>query len=606
MREGSVKPGLAVLCVLSVFVLPLNGQDGGLSRSVPERTITAFSISMLGEPGYPDGFSHFDYVNPDAPKGGSLTLATIGTYDNFHRYALRGSCAAGWVYFYDTLMAASLDESGVYYPLVAEKIEYAEDYSFFILYINPEARDQEGEPITAFDAAFSFTIIYEKGVPFFKTRFEGVRVSVLDKGRVRFDLPVSGDKEMMVDLCTLPVFPRRFWENHDFSEPLLVPPLGTGAYRVREYGMGQYVVLERVRDYWAKDLPVNRGSYNFDTIRYDYYRDANVAFEAFKAGEYDLRVENVAMNWAVNYTGKLIEEGRILREEIPHEIPQNMQAFVFNIQRPMFQDRRVRMALNYLMDFEWMNKNLFYGQYTRTRSYFQNTEYEARSLPGEDELAILAPIQDLVAPELFTREYQPPVSDGSGFIRSQMREALALFNEAGWELRQGRMVRRDTGEQMAFELLIYDVSSERIAVPLQRNLERYGINMRIRQVDVSQYVNRLRSRDFDIINEGYDANYFPDSGLLQRWHSSMVDSTWNTAGVVDTAVDYLVEGILDHQGDKEALLAWGRALDRVLTWNHYVIPQWHLAKFRLAYADKFGRPEVRPRYDVGLDTWWIR
>jgi microcin C transport system substrate-binding protein len=258
------------------------------------------------------------------------------------------------------------------------------------------------------------------------------------------------------------------------------------------------------------------------------------------------------------------------------------------------------------MDFEWMNKNLFYGQYTRTRSYFQNTEYEARSLPSAEELAVLEPIRAQIAPEVFTREYNPPESDGSGYIRSQMREAIRLFNEAGWELRQGRMVNRESGEQMAFEVLIYDASSERIVVPLQRNLERYGIIMRIRQVDVSQYVNRLRSRDFDMINEGYDANYFPDSGLLQRWHSSMVDSTWNTAGVVDPAVDYLVEGILEHQGDKEALLVWGRALDRVLTWNHYVIPQWHIAKFRLAYADKFGKPAVRPKYDVGLDTWWIQ
>lgn len=570
------------------------------------RTITATSIALRGEPKYKAGFRNFDYVNPAAPKGGSITFHAIGTYDNFHRYALRGSSAAATDSLYDTLMTGSDDEIGTLYPLLAERVEYAEDFSFITFILNPAARSHSGRALTAEDVAYSFNTFYEKGVPQFRTYYEGVTVRVLDARRVRFDLPRSGDKELMMAVASLSVFPKSFWEGKDFSEPLTVPPEGTGPYRIGDYRMGQYVVYERVKNYWAADLPVNRGKHNFDTIRYDYYRDDTVAFQAFKAGEYDFRHENVAANWATQYTGSLFDSGRIVREEVPHQIPQNMQAFVFNTQRPFFSDRRVRMAINLALDFEWMNRTLFHNQYERTRSYFQNTEYAAAALPSAEELKILEPIRSKIPAEVFTREYQPPRTDGTGNLRTQIRDALALFREAGYELRSGKLVNARTGAPFEFELLIYSPSTERISIPLQENLRRFGIEMRIRMVDTTQFINRLRSRDFDMVSWAYSANAYPNSMLNLAWHSAYLDSTYNTAGVQDPAVDYLVEGIIAAQDDEKALLAWGRALDRVLTWNHYVIPQWHISKFRLAYNSKFAKPAVRPKYGIGVDTWWVK
>lgn len=571
----------------------------------------ATSIALRGEPKYADRFTHFDYVNPDAPKGGSLTRAYIGTFDNFHLYALRGNCADGYEYFYDSLLKSSLDEISSYYPLIAEKFDYAVDYSFITFYINPHSKDQGGRPITAEDVAFSFNTFMTKGVPQFRSYYAGITVTVLDAYTVRFDIPLpegadKGDKEKMLGLCSLPIFPKRFWEKKDFSEPLVEPPLGTGAYRVSDYQMGQYVVIERVKDYWAADLPVNKGQFNFDTIRYDYYRDETVSLEAFKAGEYDFRQETSAVNWATKYTGKNFDNGLIRKETIPHEIPQAMQAFTFNIQRPIFADRRVRRALNYFFDFEWMNKNLFYGQYKRTRSYFQNTEYAADGLPSPEERVVLESVRGQIPPEVFTDEYQPSVTDGSGYIRLQARSALRLLEEAGWELKGGKLLNKVHGGQLSFELLIYSPDSERIAIPFQRNLAKYGIDMHIRMVDTSQFINRLRSHDFDMIAYGSPVNAYPSADMAIVWHSAYIDSTWNIPGVSDPAVDYLIERIMENQENDSALLSLGRAVDRVLMWNFYVIPHWHISEFRLAYINKFARPAIRPKYDVGLDTWWVK
>ncbi|MGC9311483.1 MAG: extracellular solute-binding protein [Sediminispirochaetaceae bacterium] len=567
--------------------------------------ISTTSLALHGEPKYPAGFEHFDYVNPDAPQGGSLRLHTLGTYDNFHRYAQRGVSAAASTSMYDTLMTGSDDEFDVLYPLIAEKVEYPDDFSWVIFHINPNARHQDGKPITAEDVVFSFNTFFENGVPQFKQYFSAVtKVEAMDRYRVRYTIS-EGNMEFIMALAGNTVLPKHYWEGRDFTEPSTEVPLGSGPYTVSDYKIGQYVVYKRLEDYWARDLPVNRGRMNFDYIRYDYYRDQNVAFEAFKAGEYDLHQENISKNWATLYNGPNFDSGYIVKEEIPHDIPQNTQAFVFNIQRPMFSDRRVRMALNYALDFEWMNANLFYGQYTRTRSYFQNTKYEAAGLPGREERRILEPIRDQIPPEVFTEEYQPPVTDGSGTIRPQIRQALRLLKEAGWEIRDRRLVNTRTGEPMEFELLLYSPSMERAAIPIQKNLERMGITMNIRVVDTTQFINRLRERDFDMISSSYSANYYPSSNLKIVWRSDFIDSTYNTAGVQDPAVDYLIDGIMKNQDDEDALLHWGRALDRVLTWNHYIMPEWHISSFRVSYWDKFGRPAARPKYALGIDTWWI-
>ncbi|MDR3300997.1 MAG: extracellular solute-binding protein [Spirochaetaceae bacterium] len=607
-----------IMLSMALFAL-----TAALSAQSQGALIRAENLNLRGKSAYQGDWTHFAYTNPDAPKGGSLTLSTLGTFDNFHRYAIRGNCAAGSEYFYDSLMTASADETDTLYPLIASSVEYAPDYAYFIFTLNPRATDQEGGALGAEDVEHSFKMFYEKGVPQFRSYYSGVTVRALSGNRVRYDMAPELDdegnnrkdargnpvysKEKMLSLATSPVFPQRFWREHDFAEPLTMPPLGTGPYRIKEFKMGQSLTLERVKNYWAAQLPVNKGRYNFDIIRYDYYRDASIDFEAFKAGEYDFRLENSAKNWATGYTGKWLETERIVREEIPNSIAQTTGAFVFNIQRPVFSSRRVRTALNYFFDFQWMNKNLFYGSYQRTRSYFQNTEYEAEGLPSQAERAVLEPLRAHVPPELWTEEYHPPETDGTGNIRPSAREALRIFKEAGWELKNGKLLDA-AGAPFSFELLLRqaDTDTERVATSFQRNLQRYGIEMRIRSVDDSQFINRLRSRDFDMITWRYPPSQTPSSDLMIVWHTRHIDSTWNTAGVSDPAVDYLTEQIAAHQEDGEKLLALGQAFDRVLTWNSYIIPEWNLPMFRIAHKDKFGKPALRPKYDIGIDCWWQR
>ena len=571
-----------------------------------EKVIVTHALAMHGTPRYGPDFKHFDYVNPDAPKGGTLTYPAIGTYDNFHRYAQRGLAAAGSDTFYDTLMVYSYDEIDVSYCLIAEKVEYSADYTWMIFHLNPKARFQDDMPITSEDVVFSFYKFFNEGVPQFRQIYKDVtKVEALDKVRVRFTLK-EGNKETLFSIAGgLTILPKHYWEDRDFAEPLIEVPIGSSAYTVKDYKMGQYIVYERLNNYWAKDLPVNKGQNNFDFIRYDYYRDDNVSLEAFKAGEYDIREENVSKYWNTMYEGSNFDKEYIIKEEIDHEIPQGMQAFVFNTQRPIFSDPRVREALNYAMDFEWMNKNLFYDQYTRNRSYFQNTEYEAKGIPSKGELEILEPLRGQIPDRVFTEEYNPPVTDGSGNIRTQIRKALNLLKEAGWEVKDMVLTNTKTGQPFEFELLLYSPTMERIAIPLQNNLKRMGIEMNIRQVDTTQFTNRLRERDFDMISGGYSANLYPSKNLMIIWHSDYMDYTYNTAGVQDPAIDSLTEGIADAQEDEDALLNYGRALDRVLQWNFFVIPQWHLSRFRVAYWNKFSRPNTRPKYALGLNTWWV-
>ncbi len=573
--------------------------------SAAPRIIVSHALSLHGAPKYPAGFDHFDYVNPDALKGGTLRQWEMGTYDNFNQFTLRGLAAAGSDSLYDTLMTGSEDEISVYYGLIAQKVEYPADYTWIIFHINPRATAQDGSPITSDDVVFSFNKFFNEGVPQFKQYYSGVaKVEALDKLRVRFMLK-KGDKAMMLSLSQLSILPKSYWESRKLDEPSTDVPLGTGPYTVKDYKIGQYVVWQRNPTYWAASLPVNKGQNNFDLLRYDYFRDETVAFEAFKAGEFDLYQENIAKNWATMYTGKNFDNGVIIKEDIPHEIPQGMQAMVFNIQRPIFKDRRVREALNFAMDFEWMNKNLFYNQYVRTRSYFANTPYAAKGVPGPEELKILTPLKGKIPDEVFTTEYNPPVTDGSGEIREQVRQALALLKEAGWEIKDQKLVNVKTNEPFAFELLMDGPTMQRVAVPVQKNLARMGITMNLRQVDSSQFVNRLRNRDFDMIAEGYGAMAYPSIDLNDTWRSNYIDSTFNTAGVQDPAIDYLVDGCVANQDNEKALLAWGHALDRVLTWNYYVIPEWYLSKFRVAYWNKFSRPAVRPKYTLGLGSWWL-
>ncbi len=560
----------------------------------------------FGEAKYQPDFTHFDYVNPDAPKYGTVTFGQVGTYDNFNRFASRGVAATASGELYDTLMYSPADEIDAYYPLIAESVRYSDDYTWLELKINPKARFHDGVPITAHDVAFTFDKFMKEGVPQYRIYYQDIKsVTAKDDLTVRIDMAKPNREKLFSFAQSARVLPKHFWQERNLSEPLSEPPVGSGAYKITDYKSGQSVTYSLADDYWAKDLPVNVGRKNFKTIRYDYYRDDTVMLEAFKAGEFDFRLESSAKFWANSYTGANFDNGYIIKQEIPHQKPESTQGFVFNTKSDVFKDPKVREALTYAMDFEWMNKNMFYDQYKRTRSFFQNTDYEAKGLPSEGELAILNQFKDKLPPRLFTEEYQPPVTDGSGRIRSQMRTAFKLLKEAGWELKNKVMVNKQTGEPLSFELLIYSPTTERIAIPVQKNMSLMGIDMKIRTVDTTQYIKRLRDRDFDMVSSPFSENAYPSPNLMIVWNSNYLDSTYNTAGVTDPVVDYLTSEIAKNQQDSAKLLDLGRALDRVLQWGFYIIPQWHSGTYRVAMWDKFERPDVMPKYDLGQDTWWI-
>ncbi|EKY4107371.1 extracellular solute-binding protein [Enterobacter hormaechei] len=562
---------------------------------------TAFAV--IGEPKYAVNFNHYDYVNPAAPKGGNVTLSATGTFDNFNRFALRGVAAARTESLYDTLFVTSDDEPGSYYPLVAENVRYADDFSWAEIAINPRARFHDGTPVSARDVAFTFHKFMTEGVPQFRLVYKGTTVKAIAPLTVRIELP-EPNKENMLSLFSLPVMPESFWKNHKLSDPLSTPPLAGGPYRITDWRMGQYVIYSRVKDYWAATLPVNRGRWNFDTIRYDYYLDDNVAFEAFKAGAFDLRVENSAKNWATRYIGKNFAKGYIVKDEHKNESAQDTRWLAFNIQRPVFSDRRVREAITLAFDFEWMNKALFYGAYSRANSYFQNTEYAARDYPHADELVLLAPMKAELPPEVFTRVFEPPKSDGNGFDRDNLLKASKLLDDAGWVLKNRQRVNVQTGKPLSFELLIASGANDQWVLPFKKNLARLGVTMNIRQVDMAQLTNRKRSRDYDMMQTLWAAQPWPSSDLQISWASGYIDSSYNAPGVKSPVIDALIAKIVAAQGDKNKLLPLGRALDRVLTWNYYMLPMWYMGEDRVARWDKFSLPAVRPVYTLGFDTWW--
>lgn len=562
---------------------------------------TAFAV--IGEPKYAVNFNHYDYVNPAAPKGGNVTLSATGTFDNFNRFALRGVAAARTESLYDTLFVTSDDEPGSYYPLVAENVRYADDFSWAEIAINPRARFHDGTPVSARDVAFTFHKFMTEGVPQFRLVYKGTTVKAIAPLTVRIELP-EPNKENMLSLFSLPVMPESFWKNHKLSDPLSTPPLAGGPYRITDWRMGQYVIYSRVKDYWAATLPVNRGRWNFDTIRYDYYLDDNVAFEAFKAGAFDLRVENSAKNWATRYIGKNFAKGYIVKDEHKNESAQDTRWLAFNIQRPVFSDRRVREAITLAFDFEWMNKALFYGAYSRANSYFQNTEYAARDYPHADELVLLAPRKAELPPEVFTRVFEPPKSDGNGFDRDNLLKASNLLDDAGWVLKNRQRVNVQTGKPLSFELLIASGANDQWVLPFKKNLARLGVTMNIRQVDMAQLTNRKRSRDYDMMQTLWAAQPWPSSDLQISWASGYIDSSYNAPGVKSPVIDALIAKIVAAQGDKNKLLPLGRALDRVLTWNYYMLPMWYMGEDRVARWDKFSLPAVRPVYTLGFDTWW--
>lgn len=565
------------------------------------------ALAMHGTPKYGPDFSHFDYADPDAPKGGAMVLSAIGTFDTFNPFVLKGT-PGPVASVYETLMTNSADEAFTEYGLLAESVQMPDDRSWVAFTLRAEARWHDGKPVTVDDVIFSLETLKRDGRPFYRAYYRDVTGARQTGPRtVRFDLAGGGaNRELPLIIGQLPVLPKHWWEGRDFTGTLLEPPLGSGPYRVDAFEPGRAVTLERVEDYWGRDLAVNRGRHNIGRLRYEYYRDMTVALEGFKSGAFDFRQENNSKLWATAYDFPAARRGLVKVEEIPNELPTGMQAFVFNTRRPFFSDPRVRQALGHAFDFEWTNENLFYGQYARTESYFSNSELASRGLPSPAELAILEPLRGKIPDAVFTREYRPPSTAGGRTLRDNLRAAFALLEEAGWAVRDRKLVHTATGAPMAFEILLVSPAFERIVLPYARNLERLGVEVRVRTVDTAQYQNRLDSFDFDMVVGSFGQSLSPGNEQIDYWGSEKADQpgSRNIIGIKDAAIDSLIELVISAP-DRDALITRTRALDRVLLWNHFVVPNWHSRSYRVAYWNKFARPATTPKYSLGLDTWWV-
>jgi microcin C transport system substrate-binding protein len=566
----------------------------------------AHGIAMHGDLKYGPDFEHFDYVNPNAPKGGTVTFSVIGTFDSFNPYIIKGNAAAGVAALYESLTTQSLDEPFSEYGLLAETMEMPEDRSWVAFTLRPEARWHDGQPVTVDDVIWSLETLRDKGAPFYRYYYKNVKsVEPAGERRVKFTFDETTNRELPLIIGQLPILPKHDFEGREFDRTTLEPPLGSGPYRIKSFEPGRTIVYERVADYWGADVPVNRGSYNFDQLRYEYYRDANVALEAFKAGAYDIRTENTAKFWATAYTGPMFDAGWIVKEEIAHELGTGMQGFAFNLRRPLFQDPKVREALAYAFDFEWTNRTIMYGEYDRTESYFSNTELAAEGLPSAAELVLLEPFRDQLPDEVFSEVYRAPATDGENGIRQNLRTALRLLGEAGWNVEGGRLINAQ-GQPFQFEILLNGPSFERHTLPFVKNLERLGIVATVRTVDPAQYQNRMDSFDFDMTVESFGQSLSPGNEQRDFWGSESADipGSRNTIGIKSPVIDQLIERIIEAP-TREDLVTATRALDRVLLWGHYVIPHWHSRSFRVAYWNKFDRPEITPPYGLSLFSWWV-
>ena len=573
----------------------------------PGEVVRTHAMALLGEPALPADFTHWPWVNPNAPKGGEITLTALGSFDSFNPFILRGTAAVGSTLIYDTLLSRNLDEPLSQYGHLARIIELPADRKGVTFELREGARWHDGRPITAEDVVFSFTTLRANGRPFFRSYWADVtEVVAEDARRVTYRFRTDENRELPLILGEMSILPRHYWEGRDFTRPSLDLPLGSGAYRIERFEPNRTVLLRRVADYWGRDLPTARGMSNVDTIRYEYFRDTTVAFEAFKSGQIDFRTENVARDWATGYDFPAARRGLATKQEIRHEIPTGMQAFAMNLRRPLFQDARVRRALIEVFDYEWMNTNLFYDAYTRTESYFSNSDFASRGLPEGRELEILNQYRGRVPAAVFTEEYRLPKTDGSGNNREGLRRALALLREAGWTVRDRRLVNAE-GRRFEFEILLQGATFERVALPYVQWLERLGISARVRTVDPAQYQVRVDAFDYDITIDSIGQGFHPGNEQRDYWTCAKAreNGSQNVAGICDPVIDELVEMVIAAPNQPE-LVARTRALDRILLHYNYTIPQWHSRSFRIAYWERFGRPEKTPRYGLGFPAaWWI-
>jgi microcin C transport system substrate-binding protein len=616
-RRSVVRTGaLAALSpILDRFGMPLLATPAA-AQAGGQALDWRHGLSLFGELKYPAGFKHFEYVNPKAPKAGTVRMIAFGTFDNFNEVVagLKGSVAMGAGMISDTLLVSALDEVSTEYGLIAEAVSHPPDFASATFRLRAGARHHDGKPVTVEDVIYSFEM-FKKHNPFSAAYYRHVvKLEQNGEREISFIFDATGNREMPVILGQLNVLPKHWWEGtdaagkkRDIGATTLEPPLGNGAYRIKEFVAGRTIVYERVKDYWGKDLNVNIGRDNFDELRFEYFRDATVAIEAFKADHVDWRSENSAKNWATAYDFPAAREKRVVLEEFPQRNRGIMQGFAFNTRRDKFKDARLRRAFNFAYDFEEMNKQIFFGQYKRINSYFDGTELASSGLPQGQELEILETVRDKVPRELFTTPYTNPVGGTPENVRANLREATRLLKEAGYEVRNQKLVNAKTGENLSVEILTEDPAAERFILFYKPSLERLGITVTVRTVDDPQYENRLRSWDFDIIVGVWPESLSPGNEQRDFWGSPAADTpgSRNYVGIKNPAVDALIERVIFAK-DRAELVAATRALDRVLLWNFYVVPQFTSDKSRTARWDRFGRPDPLPKYGAAAfpTVWW--
>ncbi|MCA3561962.1 MAG: ABC transporter substrate-binding protein [Aestuariivirga sp.] len=566
-------------------------------------------LSTFGNLKYPEGFTHFDYVNPDAPKGGRI--ATIGTaamdtFDSFNGYILKGDVAQGFELLTDTLMARAMDEPDAMYGLVAKDADIAADRKSVTFTLRPEAKFSDGTALTAEDVCDTFRLLSTEGHERIRITIRDVEAcDVIDPRTVRYRFKGERTRDLPLTVAGLPILSKAYYGKVDFAKSTLEPPLGSGPYVIKSFKPGEYVTYGRRDNYWAKDLAVNKGRYNFDEVRYDYFRERIAGFEALKAGAIDLREEFTSKDWATGYDFAAVKDGRVLKMEMPDETPSGAQGWFFNLRRPQFQDIRVREAINLAFDFEWTNKNLFFGLYDRTQSFFQRSPLQADGTPKPGELALLDPLKASLRPEVFGPAVLAPVSNGSGQDRTLLRKASALLDEAGWKT-DGTLRRNAAGQTLDVEFLIESPVFERVLGPFVKNLRLIGVNATIRTVDDAQYQKRLKDFDYDVVGSRFAMNQTPGDELRVFFgsDSAKAPGSYNLPGVTSPAIDALLDKVVEAPS-REQLNTAGQALDRVLRAEQFWVPNWYKGTYWVAFWDRFGRPETKPKYDRGiLDTWW--
>ena len=566
-------------------------------------------VAMHGDLKYPKNFKKFDYASDKAYKGGTIKLSSIGTFDNLNPYILKGVAAWQTTYLFETLMKSSFDEPFSQYGLIAKSVKIPEDRSWIIFKIRKIAKFSNGEKIKPEDIIFSFNILTTKGHPIYKTYYGQVdKVEKFSENEVKFSFKGDPNPELPLIIgYQLPIFSKKYWDGKEFDKTTLNPPLGSGPYLVSDVKPGRSITLKKNPNYWGNKINVNVGRFNFDTIHTDFYRDETVALEAFKSGAYDFKQENSSKNWATAYKFGAVKEGRVKIEEIKYFRPSGMQGFAFNMRKSIFQNINVRKALTYAFDFEWSNRNLFYNAYTRTKSFFDNSDLSSQSFPSEEELVILEKYRGKVPEEIFTSIFSPPNTDDENGLRKNLRFARRLLKEEGWIIKNDVLINRETGEIFKFEILLRSPLFERIVLPMKRNLKKLGIEVSIRTVqDDSQYIRRLEDFDYDMIVVNYGSIISPGNEQKNYWSSSTADQPGspNYMGVKNPVLDEIIDELISAKSRQE-LVTYTKVLDRILLFNYYLIPQFHIGHYRVAYWNKLSRPAISPKYDLGFDFWWF-